>query len=137
MTLSIASITLVVRDYEEAIDFFTGALGFMLLEDTPIGGGKRWVRVAPAGSTGTSLLLARAVTPEQLSHVGNQAGGRVFLFLETDDFWRDYNHMQSHGVRFNEHPRQEPYGLVVVFLDLYGNKWDLVQYKPASSQFSC
>ena len=137
MSRSIASLTFVVREYEEAIAFFTGALGFTLLEDSPLGGGKRWVRVAPAGSSGASLLLARAATPEQLDHVGNQTGGRVFLFLETSDFWSDYKHMQSRGVRFAEQPRQEPYGLVVVFLDLYGNKWDLVQYKPASSQFSC
>ena len=99
-----------------------------MVEDRSLGGGKRWVRVAPPGSSGASLLLAKAATPEQLDHVGNQTGGRVFLFLETSDFWSDYNHMQSRGVRFTEQPRREPYGLVVVFLDLYGNKWDLVQY---------
>ena len=132
MSRSIASLTFVVREYEEAIAFFTGALGFTLLEDSPLGGGKRWVRVAPAGSSGASLLLARAATPEQLDHVGNQTGGRVFLFLETSDFWSDYKHMQSRGVRFAEQPRQEPYGLVVVFLDLYGNQWDLVQYNVLS-----
>jgi catechol 2,3-dioxygenase-like lactoylglutathione lyase family enzyme len=127
MAHSIASLTLVVRDYDEAIAFFTDALRFTLVEDTPLGGGKRWVVVAPAASTGASLLLAKAATPEQLNHVGDQTGGRVFLFLHTDDFWDDYNHMRSRGVQFVEQPRQESYGLVVVFLDLYGNKWDLVQ----------
>ena len=127
MAHSIASLSLVVRDYDEAIAFFTDALRFTLVEDTPLGGGKRWVVVAPAASTGASLLLAKAATPEQLSRVGDQTGGRVFLFLHTDDFWDDYNHMRSRGVRFVEQPRHEPYGLVVVFLDLYGNKWDLVQ----------
>lgn len=127
MAHSIASLSLVVRDYDEAIAFFTDALRFTLVEDTPLGGGKRWVVVAPVASTGAALLLAKAATPEQLSHVGNQTGGRVFLFLHTDDFWDDYSHMQSRGVRFVEQPRQESYGTVVVFLDLYGNKWDLVQ----------
>ena len=127
MAHSIASLALVVRDYDEAIAFFTDALRFTLVEDTPLGGGKRWVVVAPAESTGASLLLAKAATPEQLSHVGDQTGGRVFLFLHTDDFWDDTNHMQSRGVQFIEQPRHEPYGMVVVFLDLYGNKWDLVQ----------
>lgn len=130
MARSIATVALVVREYDEAIAFFTEALRFTLVEDRPLGGGKRWVRVAPAGSNGASLLLARAVTAEQLDHVGQQTGGRVFLFLETDHFWDDYQHMLSHGVQFIEQPRQEPYGLVVVFLDLYGNKWDLVQYIP-------
>jgi catechol 2,3-dioxygenase-like lactoylglutathione lyase family enzyme len=119
--------TLVVRDYDEAIDFFTQALRFTLIEDVPLGEGKRWVRVAPVGSTGASLLLAKAATPEQVEHIGNQTGGRVFLFLETDDFQDDYARMQAHGVRFAEQPRRESYGLVVVFLDLYGNKWDLIQ----------
>jgi catechol 2,3-dioxygenase-like lactoylglutathione lyase family enzyme len=127
MTHSISSLTLVVRDYNEAISFFTQALRFKLVEDTPLGDGKRWVVVAPDGSTGTSLLLAKAATPEQESRIGNQTGGRVFLFLQTSDFWDDYNHMQSCGVRFTEEPRQEAYGLVVVFLDLYGNKWDMIQ----------
>lgn len=127
MPHSIGSLTLVVRDYDEAIDFFTSALRFQVLEDTPLGGGKRWVRVAPAGSTGAALLLAQAANPEQAARVGNQTGGRVFLFLDTHDFWDDYRHMQAHGVRFAEAPRQEAYGLVVVFFDLYGNKWDLVQ----------
>ena len=127
MAHSIASLALVVRDYDEAIAFFTDALRFTLVEDTPLGGGKRWVVVAPAASTGASLLLAKAATPEQLSRVGDQTGGRVFLFLHTDDFWDDTNHMRSRGVQFVEQPRHESYGLVVVFLDLYGNKWDLVQ----------
>ena len=127
MAHSIASLTLVVRDYDEAIAFFTDALRFTLVEDTPLGGGKRWVVVAPVESTGASLLLAKAATPEQLSRVGDQTGGRVFLFLYTDDFWDDYNTMRLRGVQFIEQPRHEPYGLVVVFLDLYGNKWDLVQ----------
>ena len=127
MTLSISSLTLLVREYDEAIAFFTKALRFSLVEDTPLGEGKRWVVVAPAGSTGASLLLAKAATPEQESRIGDQTGGRVFLFLHTHDFWDDYNHMQSCNVQFTEQPRQEPYGLVVVFLDLYGNKWDLIQ----------
>lgn len=127
MTQSITALTLVVREYDEAIAFFTNALRFTLVEDTPLGNDKRWVRVAPAGSSGASLLLARAATSEQQTRVGNQTGGRVFLFLETTDFWGDYEHMRAHGVRFTEQPRHEPYGTVVVFLDLYGNKWDLVQ----------
>lgn len=128
MARSISAITLVVRDYDEAIAWFTQALRFRLLADTPLADGRRWVLVAPAETAGAALLLAEAATPAQLSHVGNQTGGRVFLFLETSDFWRDYHHMQSCDVQFTEQPRQEPYGQVVVFLDLYGNKWDLVQY---------
>jgi catechol 2,3-dioxygenase-like lactoylglutathione lyase family enzyme len=124
---SIALATLVVRDYDEALAFFTDALGFAMVEDTPLGGGKRWVVVAPPGGHGAGLLLAQAATPEQDAHVGNQTGGRVAFFLHTDDFWRDYRRMQAHGVRFAEEPRQEAYGTVVVFYDLYGNKWDLVQ----------
>jgi catechol 2,3-dioxygenase-like lactoylglutathione lyase family enzyme len=127
MPRSIAALALVVRDYDEAIEFFTRALRFELVEDTPVADGKRWVVVAPPGPTGASLLLARAATPEQENRIGSQTGGRVFLFLHTSDFWGDYNHMKSNGVRFTEEPRHEPYGLVVVFLDLYGNKWDLVQ----------
>lgn len=127
MTRSIAMLTFVVRDYDEAIAFFTDALRFTLVEDTPLGGGKRWVVVAPPASQGASLLLAKAVNAEQLAHVGNQTGGRVFLFLHTSDFEDDYRHMQSRGVRFAEDPREESYGRVVVFFDLYGNKWDLVQ----------
>ncbi len=123
---AIVSITFLVPDYDEAIAYFTQSLRFELLEDTPLGGGKRWVKVAPRGG-GASLLLAQASTPEQQAHIGNQTGGRVALFLHTHDFWDDYAHMQSHGVRFLEQPRQEPYGTVAVFADLYGNKWDLIQ----------
>ena len=127
MTRAIALLTLVVRDYDEAISFFTDALRFTVVEDRPLGAGKRWVVVAPEASGGAALLLAKAATPEQLASVGNQSGGRVFLFLHTNDFWDDYRHMRSRGVQFAEQPRQEPYGLVVVFFDLYGNKWDLAQ----------
>lgn len=130
MQCSIAMVTFLVRDYDEAIAFFTGALRFDLLEDTPLGEGKRWVRVAPHGSAGAALLLAEASSVEQRARIGNQAGGRVFLFLNTDDFWRDYEHMQAHAVRFAEAPRREPYGMVVVFYDLYGNMWDLIQPNP-------
>ena len=124
---TIGYVALLVRDYDEALAFFTACLRFELVEDTSRGEGKRWVVVAPPGNAGTALLLAKAATPEQESRIGNQAGGRVFLFLHTDDFWRDYNEMKSLGVRFVEEPRQEAYGTVVVFLDLYGNKWDLLQ----------
>jgi uncharacterized glyoxalase superfamily protein PhnB len=117
----------VVREYDEAITFFTQALRFELLDDLAMGNGKRWVRVAPPGGSGAALLLARAVNAEQAAHIGRQTGGRVFLFLETDSFEADYQHMLAHGVRFAEAPRQEAYGRVVVFLDLYGNKWDLLE----------
>ncbi len=127
MGFSIGAVTLLVRDYDEAIAYYGGKLGFELLEDTPLRADKRWVRMAPREEAGIVLLLARATTPEQRDHVGNQTGGRVFLFLETDDFWSDFNILNSAGVRFIEQPRQEVYGWVVVFLDLYGNKWDLVQ----------
>jgi catechol 2,3-dioxygenase-like lactoylglutathione lyase family enzyme len=121
----IARLALVVRDYDEAIAWFTGALGFALLEDTPLGT-KRWVRVAPPGA-GAELLLARAASPEQEAAIGRQAGGRVFLFLETDDFARDHAAFTARGVRFVEPPRAEAYGTVAVFEDLYGNRWDLVE----------
>lgn len=127
MKQTIARVALVVRDYDEAIDFYTRLLRFELVEDTPLGGDKRWVVVAPPGSKGTALLLARAANPEQQAHVGHQAGGRVFLFLHSDDFWRDYRVMQARGVVFEEEPRQEAYGTVAVFRDLYANRWDLVQ----------
>ncbi len=130
MTCSIALVSLMVRDYDEAIAYYTSALGFALIEDTPREGGKRWVVVAPRGGRGASLLLARAATENQKQSVGNQTGGRVFLFLDTDDFWRDYQAMLSRGVNFVEAPREESYGTVVVFEDLYGNKWDVVQHKP-------
>ncbi len=120
-------VTLVVRDYDEAIQYFTQKLGFALLEDTPREGDKRWVVVAPPTSQGAGLLLARAATPEQEACVGRQTGGRVFLFLHTDDFAADYQAMQARGVRFVEAPRNEAYGTVVVFEDLYGNRWDLLQ----------
>lgn len=99
-----------------------------MLEDTDLGSGKRWVRVAPTGSIGTSLLLAQASTPEQVAHIGNQTGGRVFLFLQTDDFWRDYPTLKARGLNFIEEPRHESYGTVAIFEDLYGNRWDFIQY---------
>jgi len=123
----IATVSLLVRDYDEAIRFFTEALRFELVEDSPQGAGKRWVVVDPGQGKGASLLLAKAATPEQLACVGNQAGGRVFLFLHTTDFDVDHEHMTSHGVKFLEAPRDEPYGKVAVFEDLCGNKWDLLQ----------
>jgi len=132
MSLFISQVALLVHDYDEAVGFFTRALKFELLEDRPLENGKRWVRVAPPGIQGGALLLARAVTPEQERFVGKQSGGRVFLFLETDDFARDYAHMRAQGVRFTEEPRHEDYGTVVVFLDLYGNKWDLIDRKRAT-----
>jgi len=118
-----------VRDYAEAISFYTDKLRFNLVEDTNLGEGKRWVLVAPPGSTETCLLLAKATSPTQESRIGNQTGGRVFLFLHTDDFGRDYQNMKANGVRFLEEPRMESYGTVVVFEDLYGNKWDLLELK--------
>jgi|SRR5882762_455370 len=129
MAQTIGHVAVVVRTYDEAIAFFTRALGFRLIEDTDLGGGKRWVLVGPANSPGTSLLLAQAATPQQASHIGNQAGGRVFLFLHTDDFSRDYRAMRAQGVTFVREPREEAYGTVSVFEDLYGNLWDLIQRK--------
>ena len=123
----LAHVTLLVREYEEALAFFTEALGFRVIEDSFLPGGKRWLVVAPPGSSGTSLLLAQADGPEQVQQIGKQGGGRVFLFLHTDDFWRDYGLMQASDVKFLEAPRRESYGTVAVFLDLYGNKWDLLQ----------
>jgi len=129
MKHSIVHVALVVRDYDEAIEFYTKKLGFTLVEDTyQPEQDKRWVIVAPAGSTGTTLLLARASNEEQSRFIGNQSGGRVFLFLSTDDFWRDYNRMVADGIRFVREPLKAPYGTVCVFEDLYGNRWDLVQY---------
>jgi catechol 2,3-dioxygenase-like lactoylglutathione lyase family enzyme len=130
MKQSIIHVALVVRDYDEAIEFYTKKLNFKLLEDTyQPDQDKRWVVVAPSGSSGTSLLLARASKPEQEPFVGNQAGGRVFLFLNTDDFWRDYNKMVSLGITFVREPKSESYGTVAVFKDLYGNLWDLLELK--------
>jgi catechol 2,3-dioxygenase-like lactoylglutathione lyase family enzyme len=124
--LDVARISLAVRDYDEAIVFYTGALGFELLEDEPRGGGKRWVVVAPRRS-GVGLLLAKAVTPEQQARVGDQAGGRVLLFLHTADFDEAHARMKAHGVRFVEEPRLEPHGKVAIFLDLYGNRCELIE----------
>ena len=129
MTQQFHATALVVGDYDEAIEWYTRALRFELLEDTPMGGEKRWVRMAPRGSQGACLLLARAVNAEQASRIGNQAGGRVFLFLHTDDFADDHGHMTAQGVQFCEAPRHEQYGTVVVFEDLYGNRWDLIEPK--------
>ena len=123
----IGNVALVVEDYDDAIDFYTQKLQFILVEDTDLGGGKRWVQVSPPNSIGTNLLLAQASTEEQSQSIGNQTGGRVFLFLQTNDFWRDYKLMKSNGVIFLEDPRIEEYGTVVVFQDLYGTKWDLLQ----------
>ena len=127
MNQRLACIAIVVADYDDAIRFYTQKLHFKLVEDTALGDTKRWVRVSPPGSTGCELLLAKAATEEQLSRVGNQTGGRVFLFLHTDDFWRDYNRMQTDGIQFVREPVEEPYGTVAVFADLYGNLWDLIQ----------
>lgn len=123
----IASVAIIVRDYDEAVNWYCGVLGLGLVEDTRLTDTKRWVRVAPAGSDGVSLLLARAVTPEQSARIGNQTGGRVFLFLNTDDFWRDYDALTGKGVAFRRPPIEEPYETVAVFEDLYGNLWDLIQ----------
>ncbi|MEJ0101023.1 MAG: VOC family protein [Bacteroidota bacterium] len=122
----LAQMTLVVDDYDEAIKFYTEKLHFTLLEDTALTETKRWVRIAPSGSDGCGLLLAKAATEEQKSRVGNQTGGRVFLFLHTDDFWRDYENMKAAGVEFVREPATESYGTVTVFKDLYGNLWDFI-----------
>ena len=130
MKQSIVHVALVVRDYDEAIEFYTRKLHFTLVEDTyQPEQDKRWVLVAPPGSVGTMLLLARASKPEQEAFIGNQTGGRVFLFLNTDDFWRDCNEMVSLGITFVREPKVEPYGTVAVFEDLYGNLWDLIEWK--------
>ncbi len=123
----IGNVALVVENYDDAIEFYTKKLRFELVEDTDLGGGKRWVQICPPNSTGTNLLLAQASNEEQQQSVGNQTGGRVFLFLQTNDFWRDYAFMKNQGVEFTEEPRTEAYGTVVVFKDLYGTKWDLLQ----------
>jgi catechol 2,3-dioxygenase-like lactoylglutathione lyase family enzyme len=128
MQQSIAQVALVVRDYDEALDFYVGILGFTLVEDTYIPEqDKRWVVVAPPGSSESRLLLAQAVGEEQASRIGNQTGGRVFLFLYTDDFWRDFHAYQGKGIVFVRAPKEESYGTVAVFKDLYGNLWDLIQ----------
>jgi catechol 2,3-dioxygenase-like lactoylglutathione lyase family enzyme len=128
MNQSLLHVALVVRDYDEAIAFFCRKLNFVLVEDTyQPEQDKRWVVVAPPGSTGATILLARASTPEQEAFIGHQTGGRVFLFLSTDDFWRDYKAMLSAGINFVRQPKEEPYGIVAVFEDLYGNLWDLIE----------
>ena len=134
MRQSIVHVALVVRDYDESIRFYTEKLQFRVLEDTyQPEQDKRWVLIAPPGSDGTMLLLSRASTAEQKQTIGNQTGGRVFLFLSTDDFWRDYNRMVSAGVAFRRAPRVEAYGTVAVFEDLYGNLWDLLEFSPEHS----
>ncbi len=131
MNQSIAHVALLVKDYDESIEFFTKKLNFTLLEDTyQPEQDKRWVVVSPPGSAGTSLLLARASTPEQEKFIGSQSGGRVFLFLATDDFWRDYNDMIAKNIHFVREPKTADYGTVAVFEDLYGNLWDLLEYVP-------
>jgi catechol 2,3-dioxygenase-like lactoylglutathione lyase family enzyme len=127
MQQTLSLITIVVDDYDRAIAHYCGALGFELREDADHGGGKRWVRVAPPGSTETCLLLAQASTDEQRARIGDQTGGRVGFFLQTDDFWRDHARMTAQGVEFLETPREESYATVAVFRDAYGNRWDLLQ----------
>ena len=130
---TLGHVALVVRDYDEALAFFTGTLNFRVVEDTRLSEDKRWVLIAPPGSQGTSMLLARAATPEQATRIGNQTGGRVFLFLHTDDFWRDYHEMTARKVKFVREPKEEPYGTIAVFEDLYGNLWDLLQLRATSA----
>jgi catechol 2,3-dioxygenase-like lactoylglutathione lyase family enzyme len=127
MKQRIAHIALVVKEYDEAIQFYTEKLGFTLIEDTQLGEDKRWVLVAPPGATECSLLLAKAANEQQAASIGNQTGGRVFLFLFTDDFWRDYNNMVAQHIHFVRPPKEEEYGMVAVFEDLYGNQWDLLE----------
>lgn len=127
MAQSIATVTVLVDEYDAAIQYYCSILGFTLLADTDLGAGKRWVLVAPGGASGARLLLARAEGPQQQAVVGRQTGGRVMLFLETDDFASDHAAMSARGVRFVEPPRHEPYGSVAVFEDLYGNRWDLIE----------
>tara|TARA_R110000744_G_scaffold25983_1_gene64115 strand:+ start:36 stop:455 length:420 start_codon:yes stop_codon:yes gene_type:complete len=128
----ISNIALVVENYDDAIEFYTQKLNFELIENTDLGGGKRWVQISPPNAEGTNILLAKASNDQQQQSIGNQAGGRVFLFLQTNDFWRDYEYMKSQGVEFTEQPRVEEYGTVVVFKDLYGTKWDLLQLNDAT-----
>ncbi|MGE7909608.1 VOC family protein [Lysinibacillus xylanilyticus] len=136
MIQSVVHIALVVHDYDEAIEFYTKKLHFTLIEDTyQPEQDKRWVVISPPGSSGTTILLARASKPEQTPFIGNQAGGRVFLFLGTDDFWRDYNEMIVKGIEFVREPQEQPYGIVAVFKDLYGNLWDLIQFEEGHPMF--
>ncbi len=131
MKQSIVHIALVVKDYDEAIEFYTQKLKFTLIEDSyQPEQDKRWVVISPPGSTGTTILLARASNDEQENFIGNQCGGRVFLFLNSDDFWRDYNDMLAKGINFIREPKEQDYGTVAVFEDLYGNRWDLLQLNP-------
>lgn len=131
MKQSIVHIALVVKDYDEAIEFYTKKLNFVLIEDIyQSEQDKRWVTIAPPNSTGTTILLARASKPEQIEFIGNQSGGRVFLFLNTDHFWRDYHQMKNNGIEFIREPKDAEYGIVAVFKDLYGNLWDLLELKP-------
>lgn len=132
MHQSIGAISLVIPDYDQAIDFYVNVLGFQLVEDTDLESGKRWVLVAPPGSTESRLLLAKADSPAQERVIGNQAGGRVWLFLNTDNFARDHAAFLNRGVQFLESPRNEPYGTVAVFQDPFGNKWDLIESPPHS-----
>ncbi len=128
MKQSIVHIALVVKDYDEAIEFYTNKLHFTLIEDSyQAEQDKRWVVIAPPGSQGTTILLARASNEEQTNFIGNQSGGRVFLFLNSDDFWRDYEDMKAKGINFVRPPKEQDYGMVAVFEDLYGNRWDLLQ----------
>ncbi|GAB6989729.1 VOC family protein [Paenibacillus pini] len=140
MVQSIVHIALVVKDYDEALEFYTKKLNFTVIEDTyQPEQDKRWVVISPPGSVGTTLLLARASKPEQEDVIGNQTGGRVFLFLNTDDFWRDYNEMIARGIEFVREPEDQSYGTVAVFKDLYGNLWDLLELKqdhPISKRMS-
>jgi len=131
MKQQIAHVALVVKDYDEAIKFYTEKLNFTLLEDTVLSETKRWVLVGPKGADGCCLLLAKGVGEEQQSRIGNQAGGRVFLFLKTDDFWRDHKNMLDKGIQFIRDPKKEEYGTVAVFKDLYGNLWDLIEFTNA------
>ncbi|QHT70321.1 VOC family protein [Rhodocytophaga rosea] len=133
MNQYIAQLALVVADYDEAIDFYVRKMGFTLIEDTLISETKRWVVVAPPSTGSCKLLLAKAATDEQKSRIGNQTGGRVFLFLHTDDFWRDYKRLQAHNIQFIRQPSEEEYGTVAVFADLYGNLWDLIEARQKST----
>ncbi|MFN3848149.1 MAG: VOC family protein [Spirosomataceae bacterium] len=129
MNQKLVHIALVVADYDEAIQFYTQKLGFELIEDTSLSETKRWVLVSPKGGESCHILLAKAANDEQSSRIGNQTGGRVFLFLSTDDFWRDFENLKQNGVKIIREPSEEIYGTVAVFADLYGNLWDLIEYK--------
>ena len=129
MNQRIVHIALVVRDYDEAIEFYTKKLDFVVIEDTKLGAEKRWVLISPKGAEGCKLLLAKASNEKQIKSIGNQTGGRVFLFLHTDDFWRDYHKMIKRNINFIRAPKEEEYGTVAVFEDLYGNLWDLIEPK--------